>query len=75
MTTTTDTNIVTKCTPYAIVLLIALCYIVFDEIKCVAFRLSCKCSKYESEAIAVGKLDTRSELRKRAFDHHDTLET
>jgi hypothetical protein len=31
--------------------------------------------KYESEAIAVGKLDTRSELRKRAFDQHDTLET
>jgi hypothetical protein len=31
--------------------------------------------KYESEAIAAGKLDTRSELRKRAFDHHDTLET
>ena len=31
--------------------------------------------KYENEANAAGKLDTRSELRKRAFDHHDTLET
>ena len=31
--------------------------------------------KYEIEANAVGKLDTRSESRKRAFDHHDTLET
>ena len=29
----------------------------------------------ESEANAVGKLDTRSESRKRAFDHHDTLDT
>ena len=28
--------------------------------------------KYESEANAAGKLDTRSESRKRAFDHHDT---
>ena len=31
--------------------------------------------KYENEANAVGKLDTKSESRKRAFDHHDTLET
>ena len=31
--------------------------------------------KYEKEANAAGKLDTRSESRKRAFDHHDTLET
>ena len=31
--------------------------------------------KYENEANAAGKLDTRSESRKRAFDHHDTLET
>ena len=31
--------------------------------------------KYESEANVAGKLDTRSESRKRAFDHHDTLET
>ena len=30
---------------------------------------------YENEANAAGKLDTRSESRKRAFDHHDTLET
>ena len=45
MTTTTDTNVVTKCTPLAIVLLIALYCIVSDEIKCVAFRLSCKHSK------------------------------
>ena len=30
---------------------------------------------YESEANASGKLDTRSESRKRAFDHHDRLET
>ena len=29
----------------------------------------------ESEANAAGKLDTRSESRKRAFDHHDTLDT
>ena len=29
----------------------------------------------ESEANAVGKLDTRSESRERAFDHHDTLDT
>ena len=29
----------------------------------------------ESEANAVGKLDTRSERRKGAFDHHDTLES
>jgi hypothetical protein len=45
MTTTTDTNVVTECTKYVIVLLIALCYIVSDEIKCAAFGLSCKCSK------------------------------
>ena len=31
--------------------------------------------KYENEANAVGKLDTRSGSRKRAFNHHDTLET
>ena len=31
--------------------------------------------KYESEANAVGKLDTRSESRKEAFDHHDMLDT
>ena len=29
----------------------------------------------ESEANATGKLDTRSESRKRAFDHHDKLDT
>ena len=44
-TTTTDTNVVIECMPYTIVLLIALCYIVFDKIKCAAFGLSCKCSK------------------------------
>ena len=31
--------------------------------------------KYENELNVAGKLDTRSESRKRAFDHHDTLET
>ena len=44
-TTTTDTNVVTKCTPLAIVLLTALYGIVSDEIKCAASRLSCECSK------------------------------
>ena len=44
-TTTTDTNVVTECTPLAIVLLTALYYIVSDEIKCAASRLSCECSK------------------------------
>ena len=44
-TTTTDTNVLTEFTPYAIVLLIALYYIVSDEIKCAAFGLSCKRSK------------------------------
>ena len=29
----------------------------------------------ESEANVAGKLDTRSESRKRAFDHHDMLDT
>jgi hypothetical protein len=29
----------------------------------------------ESEANAAGKLDIRSELRERAFDHHDMLDT
>ena len=29
----------------------------------------------ESEANVAGKLDTRSESRERAFDHHDTLDT
>ena len=38
-TTITDTNVVTECTPYAIVLLTALYCIVFDEIKCAAFGL------------------------------------
>ena len=33
------------------------------------------CMADESEANAAGKLDTRSELTKRAFDHHDTLDT
>ena len=33
------------------------------------------CMVDESEANAVGKQDTRSESRKRAFDHHDTLDT
>ena len=45
MTTTTDTNVVTECTLLAIVLLIAMYYIVSDEIKCAAFELSCECSK------------------------------
>jgi len=45
MTTTTKTNVVTKCTPLAIVLLIALYCIVSDEIKCAASVLSCECSK------------------------------
>jgi hypothetical protein len=31
--------------------------------------------KYDNEANAAGKLDIRSESRKRAFNHHDTLET
>jgi hypothetical protein len=31
--------------------------------------------KYENEANAAGMPDIRSESRKRAFDHHDTLET
>ena len=31
--------------------------------------------KYENEANAAGKLDTRSESRKRVFDHYDMLET
>ena len=44
-TTTTDTNVVTECTPYIVVLLIALYCIVSDEIKCVVFGLSCECSK------------------------------
>ena len=34
-----------------------------------------RAAKYESEANAAVKLDTRSESRKRAFDHHDMLET
>ena len=33
------------------------------------------CMADESEANAAGKLDTRSELRERAFDHHDMLAT
>ena len=41
MTTTTDTNVVTECTLLAIVLLIALYYIVSDEIKCAGSGLSC----------------------------------
>ena len=45
MTTTTDTNVVTECTPLEIVLLIALYYIVSDKIKCAASGLSCECSK------------------------------
>ena len=45
MTTTTKTNVVTKCTPLAIVLLIALYCIASDEIKCAAFELSCECNK------------------------------
>ena len=60
-TTTTDTNVVTECTPYAIVLLIALYCIVSDEIKCVVFILSCECSKIESEVNVLVKLDTRSD--------------
>ena len=45
MTTTTVTNVVTKCTLLAIVLLTALYYIVSDEIKCATFGLSFECSK------------------------------
>ena len=33
------------------------------------------CTVDESEANVARKLDTRSESRKRAFDHHDTLDT
>ena len=33
------------------------------------------CMADESEANVAGKLDTRSESKKRAFDHHDMLET
>ena len=29
----------------------------------------------KSEANVAGQLDTRSESRERAFDHHDTLDT
>ena len=72
-TTTTDTNVVTECTPYAIVLLIALYYIVSSNVSHSDFLASPV--KYENEANAAEKLDTRSESRKRAFDHHDTLET
>ena len=45
MTTTTDTNVVTECTPLAIVLLTALYYIVSNKIKCAASGLSYECSK------------------------------
>ena len=72
MTTTTDANVVTKCTPYGIVLLIALYCIVSDKMHLDFLE---NAVKYENEANATGKLDTRSESRKRAFDHHDTLET
>ena len=44
-TTTTDTNVMTECTPLAIVLFIDWYCIVSDEIKCAAFELSCECSK------------------------------
>ena len=40
MTTATDINVVTECTPYAIVLLIALCCIVSNEIKYTVVGLS-----------------------------------
>ena len=33
------------------------------------------CTADESEVNAARKLDTRSELRERAFDHHDMLDT
>jgi hypothetical protein len=33
------------------------------------------CTAHESEANVARKLDIRSELRKRAFDHHDMLDT
>jgi len=33
------------------------------------------CTTDESEANAAGKLDTSSESRERAFDHHDMLNT
>jgi len=71
-TTTTDTNVLTEFTPYAIVLLIALYYIVSSNVSHSDFLASPV--KYENEANA-GKLDTRSESRKTAFDHHDTLGT
>ena len=32
------------------------------------------CMANESEVNAAGKLDTRSESRERAFDHHDMLD-
>ena len=44
-TTTTDTIVVTECTPLAIVLLTALYYVVSDEIKCAASGLSCEFNK------------------------------
>ena len=44
-TTTADTNVVTECTPLAIVLLTTLYYIVSDEIKCAASELSCEFNK------------------------------
>ena len=40
MTTTTDTNVVTECTPLAIVLLTTMYYILSDVIKCAASGLS-----------------------------------
>ena len=72
MTTTTDTNVVTECTPYAIVLLIALYCIVSDKMHLDFLE---NAVKYENEANVAGNLDTRRESRKRAFDHHDMLET
>ena len=48
------------------------CYRTREEGMLLSYR---PCMADKSEANAAGKLDTRSESRERAFDHHDMLDT
>jgi hypothetical protein len=62
MITTTGTNVVTECTHSSVL------YSVRRDQMCHISDFLASTVKYESEANASRKLDTRSDLRKGAFD-------
>jgi hypothetical protein len=68
-TTTINTNVVTECTPFAIVLLTVLYCIVSDEIKCAVVRLSCEHNKIWEWRECIRKAGHKKWFEKRSFWH------